>query len=133
VIDLDTVMPGTALYDVGDLVRSTTSPSPEDEEDLSRVGVRLDLFEALLKGYLESAGRALTRAERELLGFAGRLITLEQAVRFLTDHLAGDRYYRIERPGHNLIRARAQLALLRSLRQQEHALDACIASFGVLA
>jgi Ser/Thr protein kinase RdoA (MazF antagonist) len=133
VIDLDTVMPGTALYDFGDLVRSATSLTPEDEEDLARVGLRLDLFEALLKGYLESAGTALTRSERELLGFAGRLITLEQAVRFLTDHLAGDRYYRIERPGHNLIRARAQLALVRSLREQADALDACIARVDVLA
>jgi Ser/Thr protein kinase RdoA (MazF antagonist) len=133
VIDLDTVMPGTALYDFGDLVRSATSPTPEDEEDLARVGVRLDLFEALLKGYVASAGTALTRSERRLLGFAGRLITLEQAVRFLTDHLAGDRYYRIDRPGHNLIRARAQLALVRSLREQADALDACIARVDVLA
>ncbi len=123
VIDLDTVMPGSALYDFGDLVRSATSLSPEDEADLSRVGVRLDLFEALMQGYLEAAGAVLTRPERELLAFAGRLITLEQAVRFLTDHLAGDRYYRIERPGHNLVRCRAQLALFRSLTGQAAALE----------
>ena len=123
VIDLDTVMLGSALYDFGDLVRSATSPSAEDEEDLSRVGVRLDLFEALTQGYLEAAGAVLTGPERGLLAFAGRLITLEQAVRFLTDHLAGDRYYRIERPGHNLIRCRAQLALLRSLTRQAAVLE----------
>jgi Ser/Thr protein kinase RdoA (MazF antagonist) len=126
VIDLDTVMLGSALYDFGDLVRSATSPTPEDEEDLSRVGVRLDLFAALTQGYLEAAGAVLTRPERELLAFAGRLITLEQAVRFLTDHLAGDRYYRIERPGHNLIRCRAQLVLLRSLTAQAAALERII-------
>ena len=123
VIDLDTVMPGSALYDFGDLVRSVTSPSPEDEEDLTRVGARLPLFAALTHGYLEAAGNVLSHPERELLGFAGRLITLEQAVRFLTDHLAGDRYYRISRPGHNLIRCRAQLALFRSLTDQAAALE----------
>jgi Ser/Thr protein kinase RdoA (MazF antagonist) len=126
VIDLDTVMPGCALYDFGDLVRSGASPTAEDEEDGSRIGVRLDLFEAVARGYREAAGGLLTRHERALLGFAGRLITLEQAVRFLTDHLEGDRYYRIARPGHNLIRCRAQLALLRSLTDQAEALERII-------
>jgi aminoglycoside phosphotransferase (APT) family kinase protein len=115
VVDLDTVMPGSALYDFGDLVRSVTSPTPEDEEDLSQVGVRVPLFEALARGYLETAGAVLTPAERGRLVFAGRLITLEQAVRFLTDHLEGDRYYRIARPEHNLVRARTQLRLYESL------------------
>ncbi len=115
VVDLDTVMPGSALYDFGDLVRSVTSPTLEDEEDLSQVGVRVPMFEALARGYLEAAGAVLTPGERDLLVFAGRLITLEQAVRFLTDHLEGDRYYRIARPGHNLIRARTQFRLFESL------------------
>jgi len=119
VVDLDTVMPGSALYDFGDLVRSVTSPTPEDEEDLSQVGVRVPLFEALARGYLEAAGALLTSGERDLLVFAGRLITLEQAVRFLTDHLEGDRHYRIARPGHNLIRARTQLRLFESLNARE--------------
>ena len=126
VIDLDTVMPGSALFDFGDLVRSSTSLSSEDETDLSQVGVRVELFAALARGYLESAGRALTGQERGLLGFAGRLITLEQAVRFLTDHLEGDRYYRIARPGHNLIRCRAQMALFRSLTEQAETLERII-------
>ena len=119
VVDLDTVMPGSALYDFGDLVRSVTSPTAEDEEDLSSVGVRVPLFEALARGYLEAAGAVLPPSERNLLVFAGRLITLEQAVRFLTDHLEGDRYYRIARPGHNLIRARTQLRLFESLTERE--------------
>jgi aminoglycoside phosphotransferase (APT) family kinase protein len=118
VVDLDTVMPGSALYDFGDLVRSVTSPSLEDEEDLSQVGVRVPMFEALARGYLDAAGAILTAVERDQLVFAGRLITLEQAVRFLTDHLEGDRYYRIARPGHNLIRARTQLRLFESLTER---------------
>jgi Ser/Thr protein kinase RdoA (MazF antagonist) len=122
VIDLDTVMPGSLLYDFGDLVRSSTSPTAEDAEDLETVGVRPDLFEALTRAYLEAAGPVLTSEERDLLVFSGRLITMEQAIRFLTDHLEGDRYYRIERPGHNLIRCRAQLALYRSLTEQEASL-----------
>jgi len=127
VIDWDTVMPGSALHDFGDLVRSSVSPTAEDETDLSTVGVRSELFAALARGYLESAGDVLTAHEVRLLGFAGRLITLEQAVRFLTDHLEGDRYYRIARPGHNLIRCRAQLALLRSLTDHGAALERIIA------
>jgi aminoglycoside phosphotransferase (APT) family kinase protein len=122
VVDLDTVMPGSALYDFGDLVRSVTSPTLEDEEDLSRVCVRVPLFEALARGYFEAAGAVLTPGERDLLVFAGRLITLEQAVRFLTDHLEGDRYYRIARSGHNLIRARGQLRLYESLTERQREL-----------
>ena len=126
VVDLDTVMPGSALYDFGDLVRSVTSPTLEDEADLSRVGVQVPLFEALARGYLETAGAVLTPAERDRLVFAGRLITLEQAVRFLTDHLEGDRYYRIARPGHNLVRARTQLRLYESLTKREAELQQII-------
>jgi Ser/Thr protein kinase RdoA (MazF antagonist) len=127
VVDLDTVMPGTVVADFGDLVRSTVSPAAEDESDVSRVTLRLDWFEALTRGYLETAGAVLTNPERELLAVAGALITFEQAVRFLTDHLDGDRYYRITRAGHNLTRARAQLALLAALRRQEAALSAIVA------
>lgn len=126
VIDLDTVMPGSILYDFGDLVRSSTSPTAEDTTDLASVGVRLDLFEALTRGYLEAAGPVVTSQERELLVSSGRLITLEQAIRFLTDHLEGDRYYRIDRPGHNLIRCRAHLAMFRSLTDQAAALERII-------
>jgi Ser/Thr protein kinase RdoA (MazF antagonist) len=126
VVDLDTVMPGSALYDFGDLVRAVTSPTLEDEADLAQVGVRVPLFEALARGYLETAGAILTPAERDRLVFAGRLITLEQAVRFLTDHLEGDRYYRIGRPGHNLVRARTQLRLYESLTRREPELQEII-------
>ena len=124
VIDLDTVMPGLSLYDFGDLVRTAASPSAEDERDLSKVGVRDDLFAALVRGYLSSAGGFLTRAERESLVGAAKVIVFTIGLRFLTDHLDGDVYFRVHREGHNLDRARTQFALLRSLEEREEALCA---------
>jgi aminoglycoside phosphotransferase (APT) family kinase protein len=117
IIDLDTVMPGLVLHDFGDLVRTATSPAAEDERDLSRVGARAELFAALVEGYLRGAGGFLVPAERAELAFAGRLVTLMLGMRFLTDHLAGDRYFRIHRAGHNLDRCRVQLRLVESLEQ----------------
>jgi aminoglycoside phosphotransferase (APT) family kinase protein len=117
VVDLDTVMPGSPLFDVGDMIRSMASAAAEDERDLARVTVRPDFVDALLEGYLAEAGAVLTPRERSLLLFAGRAITLEQAVRFLTDHLDGDRYYRVTRAGQNLDRARAQFVLYRGLTE----------------
>ena len=122
VIDLDTVMPGLSLYDFGDLVRTAASPSAEDELDLSKVGVRDDLFAALVRGYLSATGSFLTRAERECLVGAAKVIVFTIGLRFLTDHLEGDVYFRIHREGHNLDRARTQLALLRSLEGREDTL-----------
>ena len=126
VIDLDTVMPGTLLHDFGDLVRSSVSPTDEDERDLSTVEVRIPLFEALADGYLRAAGDTLTVQERRHFVFAGRIITLEQAVRFLTDFLSGDQYYRTTRPGQNLDRARTQLRLFESLTEHESELEAIV-------
>ena len=119
VTDLDTVMPGVALYDFGDMVRSMTCAAAEDETDLSKVEVRMPLFEALARGYLETAGAFLTPAERRQLVFAGKLITLEQGVRFLADFLNGDTYYKTQRPDHNLDRCRSQFKLLESIEQHE--------------
>jgi Ser/Thr protein kinase RdoA (MazF antagonist) len=115
VVDLDTVMPGLAPYDFGDLARSTVSDSDEDERDLSRVQVRLPVFEALARGFVEGAGEALSPAERSLLATGAEVIVYEQAIRFLGDHLDGDRYYRTSRPAHNLDRARTQIRLLEGL------------------
>ena len=115
VVDLDTVMPGLAPYDFGDLARSTVSDSEEDERDLSRVSVRVPVFEALARGFAEGAGCALSPAERRLLVIGAKVIVYEQAIRFLGDHLDGDRYYRTTRPGHNLDRARTQIRLLEGL------------------
>jgi len=115
VIDLDTVMPGTLLADFGDLVRTAACTAPEDERDLARVGVDRTRFEALARGYLAGAGPLLAPAERRALPLAGPLLALENAVRFLADHVRGDRYFRISRPAHNLERARAQLRLAARL------------------
>ncbi len=118
VIDLDTVMPGLVHYDFGDMVRTSTSPAAEDERDLSKVRMQFNMFEALLRGYLDSAGRFLNPVEREYLPFAGKLITLETGIRFLTDYLQGDVYFKIHRAGHNLDRCRTQLKLVESIESQ---------------
>jgi aminoglycoside phosphotransferase (APT) family kinase protein len=123
VIDLDTVMPGLALYDFGDMVRSATSPATEDELDLSKVTMQFNMFEALVRGYLDAAGGFLTAAEKQLLTASGKLITFETGLRFLTDYLAGDTYFKIHHPGHNLERARTQFALVDSIEAQEEAMN----------
>jgi hypothetical protein len=119
VIDLDTVMPGLVLYDFGDMVRTTTSPAKEDERDLSKVTMQFPMFEALARGYLSSAAEFLTPAEKKFLPFSGKLITFETGIRFLTDYLAGDTYFKVHREGHNLDRCRTQFKLVESIEQQE--------------
>jgi hypothetical protein len=127
VIDLDTVMPGLTLYDFGDMVRTATMPVKEDEPDLSKVIMQWPMFEALAQGYLASAGAFLNRDERANLAFSGWLMTFEVGVRFLTDHLAGDTYFRISRPGQNLDRCRAQFALARDIERNLEAMERLIA------
>lgn len=117
VIDLDTVMPGLSLYDFGDMVRTAASSTAEDDPEPANMHVVLPYFRALVEGYLESAGSVLNATERSHLGFAGQLLAYETGLRFLTDHLQGDVYFRIKRPGHNLARARTQLALVRSIAE----------------
>ena len=129
VVDLDTVMPGLALYDFGDQVRTTTTRAREDERDLAQVTLELPLFAALLRGYLETAGGFLTAAERRLLVTAGQVITFEIGIRFLTDYLCGDGYFKVHREGHNLDRCRTQFQLVRALAQQQDALERLVASF----
>ncbi len=126
VIDLDTTMPGSSLYDFGDMVRTTTSFAAEDERDLVKVKLELEMFRALADGYLDEAKDFLTSQERDLLVFSGRLITFTIGLRFLTDFLEGDVYFRIHRPGQNLDRARAQFALVRSMENLETAMDDCL-------
>ncbi|BCX48492.1 phosphotransferase family protein [Haloferula helveola] len=115
VIDLDTVMPGSVLYDFGDLVRTAVSPAAEDEQDLSKVQLRMPMFEALVEGYLEAGKEFLKESEVSLLAFSAKLITLEIGIRFLTDHIEGDVYFKTQRPGHNLDRARTQLQLVEEI------------------
>lgn len=128
VIDLDTTMPGSALYDFGDMVRTTTCRAEEDETDLSRVKIEMDLFSSLAEGYLQEAGGFLSPAEVDLLAFSGRLITFTIGLRFLTDFLAGDVYFRTSRSGHNLDRARAQFALVKSMEEKAEEMEECIRS-----
>lgn len=123
VVDLDTVMPGLALYDFGDMVRTTTSPAMEDERDLAKVRMQFPMFEALVRGYLAAAAEFLTPAEKRLLAFSGKLITFEIGLRFLTDFLSGDTYFKVHREGHNLDRCRTQFRLVESIEQQEAAMQ----------
>jgi Ser/Thr protein kinase RdoA (MazF antagonist) len=128
VVDLDTVMPGLAGYDFGDMVRTTTSPALEDERDLSKVTMQFAMFEALVRGYLSTAGAFLTQEELELLAFSGKLITFEIGVRFLTDYLGGDTYFKVHREGHNLDRCRTQFKLVESIEQQETSMNRLVES-----
>jgi len=109
VIDLDTTMPGSALYDFGDMVRTAAPTTREDDPDLAKLDICLERFEALVRGYLTTA-TFLNEAERANLAFAGKLLTLECGIRFLTDYLQGDVYFKIKRPAHNLDRCRNQFA-----------------------
>ncbi|MFT4175201.1 MAG: aminoglycoside phosphotransferase family protein [Luteolibacter sp.] len=115
VIDLDTVMPGLSLYDFGDMVRSATNSAGESETDLSKVEMRLPIYQALVDGYLAAAGDFLNETEIQHLAFSGKLLTLEVAIRFLTDYLEGDIYFKTTRPGQNLDRTRNQLQLLKTM------------------
>ena len=118
VIDLDTVMPGLSLYDFGDLVRTATSPVEEDEKDLSKIEMRMPMFEALAEGYIDGCD-CLTPLEIEHLVTGGKLMTLEVGIRFLTDYLEGDVYFKTDYEDHNLVRARSQLKLLESIEEKE--------------
>ena len=111
VIDLDTTMPGSALYDFGDMVRTSSAAAAEDERDLAKVYSKKEYFEAIVKGYLAQA-KFLTDAEKANLAFSGRLITLTIGIRFLTDYLAGDTYFRTTCDDHNLVRCRTQFKMV---------------------
>ncbi len=115
VIDLDTVMPGLAGNDFGDSIRFGANTAAEDERDLSRVRFSLPLFEAYARGFLSACGQVLTQAEIDTLPLGAKLMTLECGVRFLTDHLLGDTYFRIHRENHNLDRCRTQFKLVAEM------------------
>lgn len=128
VIDLDTTMPGSVLYDFGDQVRTTTSFAAEDERDLSKVKMEMEMFRALAEGYLQEASDFLTKKELDLIVFSGRLVTFTIGIRFLSDYLEGDVYFRTHRPGQNLDRARVQFAMVKSMEEQEGEMEKCIRS-----
>ena len=129
VMDLDTVMPGLVLYDFGDLVRTTTISTAEDSLELDAVQMRRSMFDALVRGYLRGADGFLTDTEVEYLAFSGKLITLETGIRFLTDYLNGDVYFKTTRPTHNLDRFRVQARMVESIEAQETALQGAVEEF----
>ncbi len=128
VIDLDTTMPGSALYDFGDMVRTSSAAAAEDEKDLSKVYSKKEYFEALVKGYLEKA-KFLTEAEKANLAFSGRLITLTIGIRFLTDYLAGDTYFHTAYPEHNLVRCHTQMKMVESMEAQKADYEAIVRKY----
>jgi len=130
IIDLDTVMPGLAVNDFGDSIRFGANHCAEDETDLSKVALDLDLFQVYTAAFLEGTGGALTRAEIEYLPWGAKLMTLECGMRFLTDHLVGDVYFHISRPGQNLDRCRTQCKLVSDMERHWEQMKQIVAACG---
>jgi hypothetical protein len=128
VIDLDTTMPGSALYDFGDMVRTATPTTREDDVDLAKQDLRLDRFESLVRGYLSTAGDFLNDAEVGHLAFSGKLLTLECGMRFLSDYLLGDVYFKIKHPGHNIDRCRNQFAFVSAIEAKLSKMEELVAA-----
>lgn len=118
VVDLDTVMPGLSLYDFGDMVRTATVTAVEDSRDFAGVNVDMEYFEALAEGFIGATSGLLNAAETDNLAAAGKITTIETGVRFLTDHLSGDTYFKVQYPGQNLDRCRMQFAVAASIDDQ---------------
>lgn len=129
VIDLDTVMPGSMLYDFGDSIRFGASTAAEDEKDLDKVWMDLELFEQYVKGYMETLGNSMTEKEIELLPFSAKLLTLECGSRFLADYLNGDTYFRTHYPGQNLDRARTQFKLVADMESKMEQMSAIVKKY----
>lgn len=126
VIDLDTVMPGSPLYDYGDAIRYGANRAAEDESDLSRISLDMELFKAFTEGFVSETAGALTAAELQYLPLGVEVLTCELAMRFLTDYLNGDEYFKVKYPTHNLVRARAQMQLLLDIESKHDAMCAYI-------
>ncbi len=126
VIDLDTVMPGSVLYDYGDAVRYGASTAAEDEPDVSKIDINMDLFRRFTDGFLEGTAGTLTPEEIRCLPLGIHVITCELAMRFLTDYLNGDEYFKVDYPDHNLVRAWAQMALLAQIEKRYDEMNAYV-------
>ena len=129
VIDLDTVMPGMAIFDFGDSIRFGASTAAEDEQDLSKVQLDLELFDAYTKGFLEGCNNVLTPAERDLLPTGAWMMTFECGIRFLADYLNGDVYFKTAYPEHNLVRAHTQFKLVREMEEKQDQMQAIVAKY----
>ncbi|MBQ9031605.1 MAG: aminoglycoside phosphotransferase family protein [Parasporobacterium sp.] len=127
VVDLDTIMPGMSVYDFGDAVRSICNPAAEDEQDLVKVVFDTERFRIFCRGYLGAVGDSLTKVERDNLVTGTFAITVELASRFLDDYLTGDTYFKVDYPGHNLVRTKCQLALARDIRAKKEELERIVA------
>lgn len=128
VLDLDTVMPGSSLFDFGDSIRFGAATAPEDVQELSRMSMDINRFEVYTRGYLDGC-HALSRREIELLPLGAKIITLELAVRFLTDYLESDHYFKTQYPDHNLVRARAQLKLVQDMETKWYQMQKIIEKY----
>jgi len=126
VIDLDTVMPGSALYDFGDMVRAGAASAAEDEPLTRKAGIDMDRYIQLARGYADAVRDLLVPTEWDLLAFSAKLITFEQAIRFLGDYLNGDVYYKIHRPEHNLDRARTQIRMVAEMEKNMGLMEAIV-------
>lgn len=126
VIDLDTIMPGLSLYDFGDSIRSGAVTSDENEQDLDKYGLDITLFKSYTEGFLSEAGHALNDEEIANLAFSAKLMTLECGVRFLTDYLNGDTYFKTDYPEHNLVRCRTQFKLVEDIEKHLDEMNACV-------
>ncbi len=131
VIDLDTVMPGLSIFDFGDSIRFGANTAQEDEADVSKVSLSLELFERYTRGYLDGCGDQLTALEKKMLPMGAKIMTLESAIRFLTDYLQGDVYFKIERENHNLQRCRTQLALTADMERKWEEMERIVANASV--
>ena len=129
VIDLDTVMTGSLLYDYGDALRFGASSGAEDEQDLDKIWFDLEMFEAFTKGFLEEVGGSLTKTERKLLAFSAKMMTYECGIRFLTDYLEGDTYFKIHRENHNLDRCRTQFKLVADMEEKMNEMNSIVEKY----
>ena len=129
VIDLDTIMPGLSLYDFGDSIRSGANKAAEDESDLSLVGIDLELFEVYVDGFLSETAESLNDAEIDNLAYGAKIMTFECGIRFLTDYLEGDVYFRTTHPEHNIVRARNQFKLVADMEANMNELNAIVTKY----
>lgn len=126
IIDLDTIMPGLSIFDFGDSIRFGANTAEEDETDLSKISLSLDLFEIYTKGFLEGCQGSLTKEELDMLPMGAKLMTLECGIRFLTDYLQGDTYFKIHRENHNLDRTRTQFGLVADMEKKWDKMQAVV-------
>lgn len=129
VIDLDTIMPGSLLYDFGDSIRSGCNTALEDEPNLQLVDFDINMFEAFVKGFLAGLGDSITKAEKDLLAMSAIILTYECGMRFLTDYIKGNVYFKVSYPEHNLVRCRTQFKLVKIMLERLDEMQSIVAKY----